>query len=274
MTEETGADTSPAVEVEKVEVEAETPEVEAKESEAESPAADEENVEKPIDPLQKRIDKLTKRFRDAERTEDSLRAELQAANQKLSEVPEETRKTLADFDYDQEKYADYRFDLADKRAEAAADRRFARYQGEQHTDQAQTKHVSREAVFAKTVDDYQSVAYADDLKISPVMAQEIRESDIGPEVAYHLGKHPEIASDISRLSDNAAIREMTLLGGRLQTEMAKASKKVSEAPPPAAKIKGSAATLKASTTDPKSDSMTDDDWFKAEAKRTAKQRGT
>lgn len=270
-----GADTSLVPETEEVKADAEAPEVKEPESEAGSPPAAEEDSENKTDPFQKRIDKLTESFRESERSADDLRVANDRLKQELADRPKpvEPRKTLADFDHDTEAYADYRFDLADKNAEVAADKRFARHQGEQKADVVQSEHANREKVFAKTVDDYQSVAYADDLKISPTMAQEIRESEIGPEVVYHLGKNPDIASEISRMPPNAAIREMTLLGGRLQVEMSKKGDTVSKAPPPPAKIKGSAASLSVSTTDSKSDKMSDADWFNAEEKRQAKLRG-
>ena len=112
------------------------------------------------------------------------------------------------------------------------------------------------------------------MKITTGMAVEIRESDIGPEMAYYLGKHPEEAATISRLTPREVIREMAVLESSIRTEKGKAtSKKVSDAPSPPAKIKGAAPKFTPKTTEPGSDKMSDADWFKAEEKRLAKLRG-
>ncbi len=271
-----GADASPEPEEEVVEADAEAMEPEGEsESGAESPPADEENVEKKTDPFQERIDTVTKRFRESERALTALEQENESLRKRITDIPisEETPKTLADFEFDEDKYREYMFAEVDRRATVAAEKVVAGMQEKTRGETILEKHKVREKTFAESVDDYQAVAYSDDIKISNDMAAEIRASEIGPEIAYYLGKNPDEASFMSRLPTREVIREITQLEGRLLTEKAKAKgKSVSDAPPPPAKIKASEPGIKVSSTDPKSDKMSDEEWFKAEDRRQAKMR--
>jgi len=273
-----GADASPdEPEAEVAEVDAEVTEEEGKEeSEAESPPTDEEDVDKKTDaPFQERIDKLTKRFRDSERTLTALEQENEDLRQRIADIPisEEPPKSLADFGYNEDEYRAYLFQEVDRRATVAAEKVAAGFQDKARGDEVLQGHKAREKTFAESVDDYRAVAYNDDLKISNDMAAEIRASDIGPEIAYYLGKHPEEAAVISRKPMREAIREIAHLEGQLLAEKAKVKPKtVSKAPPPPAKIAGSEPGVTVSTDDPKSDKMSDEAWFKAEDRRQAKLR--
>jgi hypothetical protein len=93
-------------------------------------------------------------------------------------------------------------------------------------------------------------------------------------MAYYLGKNKDVAAELSRMPERDMVRRMTLLEVELKgAQKAAVPKKVSEAPPPPAKIRGSDAGLRVSTTDPASDKLSDKEWFAAEEKRKAKLRG-
>jgi len=224
-------------------------------SEADSSPADQEEVEKKpdsSDKFQGRIDKLTRRFRESERETASVRAENERLQKELSERPEitEPAKTLADFDFDEDKYRDYIFTGATQAAEKAAERVARKLQDESRSKRVDHEFERRESEFAATVDDFQVVVYNDDLNISGVMAEEIRVSEIGPEMAYYLGKNPEDASEIAGLSQREAVRRMTQLETRLMNEKAKKPKEVSDAPPPPPQIKSGDAGMSKSIDDP------------------------
>jgi hypothetical protein len=230
-----GASASSEPEAEPVEAEAEAAETEeAQKSEADSLPADEQNVEKKSDPFQERIDKLTRRFRETERDLDQVARERDEALRKLNEldVPRPETKTLADFDHDENAYRDYLLTEATKRAESVAKKALEGYESSRESDRVLDEYHSRERTFASTVEDFDSVVYDEHLKISPVMAAEIRASELGPELFYHLGKNPDIASRISALAERAAVREMVLLETKLQTARDAKAKVVSDAPPP------------------------------------------
>ena len=270
-----GADASPEPEEEVAEVDAEATEAEGEsESEVESPPTVEEDDKEKTDPFQERIDALTENFRGAERALEAMEQENESLRKKISEIPitEEPPKTLADFNHNEDEYRTYLFAESKRVATETAERVVAGFQDKARGETVLNEHKARERAFAKSVDDYQAVAYSDDLKISTDMAAEIRQSEIGPEIAYYLGKNPDEASAMSRKSSREVVRSIVKLEGRLLTESAKKGKQVSEAPPPPAKIKAAEPGIKVSSDDPKSDKMSDADWFAAEDRRQAKMR--
>lgn len=251
MAEQEGADVSSEPEDKVAEVDAETTESESvEENAAESPPAVEETNDKKIDSVKKdefqgRIDKLTKNFRDSERTATQLQEEVGRLKKELADAPREATKSLADFEFDEDKYRDYLFTEAETRAEKVALKAVEGFQDKTRTSNADEDFDRREKVFAATVKDYDATVHVYDgsLKISPAMAAEIKESEIGPEVAYYLGKNPDISAEIARLPERAAVRRMTLLESDLTSEKTKAGKKVSDAPPPPPKIPSGDAAL-------------------------------
>lgn len=269
------ADVELSAEVDVVESDDEAVKAEEVEDEGDSSAPVEDNDKEKTDAFQGRIDKLTKSFRDSEREADEERAKNVELQKQLDAIPkpQDPLKTLEDFEYDQDKYLTYRADRTDKLAVEAAERVARSNAGKADADRSEDKFTARAKEFAKDHADYEEKVKDPSLRISQAMATEMHDSDIGPELAYHLASNPDIASDIARLSERGAIREMTLLEGKLRVEMAKESKKVSDAPSPPKKIAGRDAAVRVSTTDPKSDKMSDEEWFKAEDLRTAKMRG-
>lgn len=263
---QTGADASPEPETETAEAEAEPVESKAEESEGESPPPVEQNDEEKSNPFQERIDKLTENWRKTERALTDLEKENEELRKKVTDIPTDEVKTLADFEYDEKSYQSYLYEAAEKRAEAAAERFLAK----SRPDESIEKFEKSAQAFAKEHDDYYEVTQDKTLRISGPMAEVIRMSEVGPEMAYHLGKNPDVAKEISEMSDAAAGRELALLETKLQAK----PKKVSKAPPPPpANIGGGEPGQKVSTTDPKSDELSDAEWFKREEKRLAKLRG-
>jgi len=271
-----GADASSEPEVETAEAEAETEKTEVvEESEAESPPAGEEDTEKKTDAFQERIDKLTTSFRESEREGEALRADNAALQDKLSAIPpvEEQTKTLADFDHDEDAYRSYVFAEMTSRAEKAAERVVRGFQETQHAESVADKFVAREKVFSESVSDYKETVYADELRITQGMKTELQAIDIGPEIAYYLGKHPDESMVISKQSPREITRSLMSLETSIRAEQKKTSKTVSDAPPPPDKVKGKNPGIKPAPTDPSSDKLSDKEWFKAEDKRMAKLRG-
>jgi len=63
--------------------------------------------------------------------------------------------------------------------------------------------------------DYAEVAEAKDLQVTPVMAQAIFQIMDGPEVAYHLGKNPDLATRISQLNPLQQVVEIGKISAAL-----------------------------------------------------------
>jgi len=130
----------------------------------------------------------------------------------------------------------------------------------------------REEKAREKYDDFEQVAYNPNLPITDVMAQTIQASDIGPEVAYHLGANPKEAERIARLSPILQAKEIGKLEEKLSSNPP--VKKTSNAPSPISPLTArSTGTPAYDTTDPRSiKTMSTSDWIEAERMRQIKKQ--
>lgn len=249
------------VEAESIE-ESEVEESEVAETKEAEVSEDSSPEEEKKDSISKRIDELTRLRYEAQRERDYYREQFE----KLRPEPElKADKTLADFDYDESAYSQHLLKVAKQQAEN--DLRTT-YQ-QQQAAKAQAEYLHREAEYAKSVEDYEQVARNPYLPITQPMAAEIKSSDMGPQLLYHLGKNPDVAERLAALPPTTMAREL----GRIEARLSEVKPSVSKAPPPAPKIEAVEAKQKVSTTSPESDQMSTEEWFKAEQARLAKKFG-
>ena len=166
------------------------------------------------------------------------------------------------------------FDSTDAYVEALAAQKAEqlleqREQRRQQSELLESYHDKEEKAREK-YDDFAQVAYNPNLPITDVMAQSIQSSDIGPEMAYHLGANPKEAERISRLSPILQAKEI----GKLEAKLAADPpvKKTSNAPTPISPITARSTGSPAyDTTDPRSiKTMSTSDWIEAERQRQIK----
>lgn len=115
-------------------------------------------------------------------------------------------------------------------------------------------------------DDFEQVAYNPQLRITDTMADVIRDSDIGPELAYHLGMNPKEAERIANLSPLAQAKEI----GKIEVKLTETppTKKTTSAPEPIKPVKAGGGSGVVDTTDPRSvQNMTTSEWIAAERQR-------
>lgn len=237
-----------------------------------SPAATQDSEVAEVKGIQRRFDELTRLRREAERNAEHWR-EMAMRGQPKPE-PDSTPKTLADFQYDEAKYQQYLFSTAETRAVAAAKRELQQQAQQENQTRRSQSFTKLEEQFAKKQSDYYDVTRNDGLTISTAMAEAIAESDEGPALAYHLGKNPEIAEQIARLSPYAAARELGRIEERLRTEREKAKAPVvSKAPPPPPKIEAVEPSVSVAPDDPDSDKLDGPTWLKRRNKQVAKRAG-
>ena len=115
--------------------------------------------------------------------------------------------------------------------------------------------------------DFEQVAYNPSLPITDAMAETIRASEIGPELAYHLGSNPKEAERIAKLSPFLQAKEI----GRIEAKLAAEPpvKKTTSAPDPirpvTARVTSSGVT---DTTDPRAaQNMSASEWIEADRRR-------
>jgi len=163
-------------------------------------------------------------------------------------------------------------DYVEALAEQRAEQKLAeREQRKQQTEILNAYHDKEEEVRAK-YDDFEQVAYNPNLPITTVMAQTIQASDIGPEVAYHLGANPKEAERISKLSPFLQAKEI----GKLEAQLTSNPpvKKTSNAPSPISPVTArTTGSPSYDTTDPRSiKTMSTSEWIEAERLRQMKKQ--
>jgi len=90
------------------------------------------------------------------------------------------------------------------------------------------------AGFRQKVPDFDAVVHNPNLAVTPVMADAIRESSRGAEIAYYLGKNPDEAAQIAGLS---AISQATAIA-RLESRLGSNAHSLSRAPQPVGTLSG------------------------------------
>jgi hypothetical protein len=137
----------------------------------------------------------------------------------------------------------------------------------QHTELLEAYH-DREEQARDKYQDFEQVAYNPKLPITTVMADTIRASDVGPEVAYYLGTNVKETERIARLPPILQAKEI----GKIEAKLADNPpvKRTTSAPAPITPVtaRGSNNNPSFDTTDPRSiKNMSTSEWIEAERAR-------
>lgn len=198
--------------------------------------------------------RLAREQRKWEREQQAKLAERQAAQSVPAELPP------ADQFESPEAYAEA---LAVRKAEELIAQRELQKQRAQIED----AYAEREEEARGKYDDFEQVAYNPQLRVTDVMAETIKASDIGPDLAYWLGSNPKEADRISRLSPLLQAREIGKIEAKLSAEPPQ--KKTTSAPEPIRPVSARAVNPGVvDTTDPRStQTMSASEWIAAERQR-------
>lgn len=248
-------------------LQAETPaELPPVEPVAESAPAVETPPEPVKDRVQERIDKLTREKYDALRERDALSYRLQALEEKPAPPPPVApvaAPTLAQFEYDEAKFAA----AMTAYAESIADRRVTTRLTE--WEQKQTFR-QREAEFAEKTPDYAAKVYDPTLPFTNDMATVIAGSENGPQLAYYLAENRAEAARIAAMPAIQAARELGKIEARLTAPPAP---RVSKAPPPPPRIQTGEGSLDVRASEPDSDKLSDAEWWSRREKELKRKKG-
>jgi acyl carrier protein phosphodiesterase len=198
--------------------------------------------------------RLAREQRKWEREQQAKQAEMQVRQSVPSELP-----PVDQFE-SPEAYAEA---LAMKKAEELIAQRELQKQRAQIED----AYAESEEEARTKYDDFDQVAYNPQLRITDVMAETIKASDLGPDLAYWLGSNPKEADRISRLSPLLQAREIGKIEAKLGAEPPQ--KKTTSAPAPISPVTARAANPGVTdTTDPRSvQTMSASEWIAAERQR-------
>lgn len=204
--------------------EATTEQPTATETAAEPDAGDEtEEPVKKVPWFQKRINEVTAKVYEKEAEIAYWRGVAQGQPK-----PEPTRQQDGPPQLEQfETYEDY------ERANIAfvVEQRLAQARQQDERQAALRTHHEREAAFRAAKPDFDTIVGDPTLPITPMMAEVIRESDLGPQVAYHLGTNRNEAARIASLSPQRQAAELGKIEAAL-TQAPKSSAKPIPPPPP------------------------------------------
>lgn len=154
-----------------------------------------------------RIDELTRQKHDALREAEYWRAKAQEAS----------KTDLDALDYDDALIAKLKIAERQERAAAAQDHA---------TKAVEQQFAELESTAREKWADYDTVTRNPNVPITPDMADLIKDSEYGPEIAYHFGKNPTEAARYAALSGLQLAREM----GRLEAKLT-APKPLPKQPP-------------------------------------------
>lgn len=157
-----------------------------------------------------RIDELTRKMRDAQRDAEFWKQRASAPAPSQDDYP----------DYD---------DYAAAKTAHLVRSQDAAVRADEAERLAVETFSAREEMARERFPDYDAVARQAGLPITPAMASVIFESEIGPEIAYHLGKNPGEARSIAMMSPERQAVAIGRLEGRLQ---ATANARREPPPPP------------------------------------------
>lgn len=185
----------------------------------------------------RKLDKAYRQRAEAQARADHLEKQLAEARAATSPAKAEGEPTLAQFDYDPEKYAAAKADFATKRAEKELGEK-------QRTVAQQAEHQRLVSSWEEKVDKA-SDKYDDwpdvvgELQPTSPFVASIMEADNGEDVAYHLGKHPKEAERIAKLPPRQQVFEIGKLSAKLASTPEK-PKTPSKAPAPITPLSGAA----------------------------------
>jgi hypothetical protein len=166
-----------------------------------------------------------------ERAEYKAKAEFYESQKTQQAQPKTDRPARENFTSDE----DYVEALTDYKVKQHMEPLQRNLQAQTKAQQVEAEWSNKIAVAEKTYSDYKEVMEeANDIPITPEMAEAIKTSDLGADIAYHLAKNPEDAMRISQMPPMAAARELGRIESYLEYEKNQAkTTKVSKAPPPA-----------------------------------------
>jgi hypothetical protein len=214
------------------------------------PIAEEEAkaTEKSNDKLEKRFSKVTKRAQQAEARANELEQRLRdleakANPQTLAQTANVDDKPKAEQFNDAYEYAEA---LAEWSAEKALkDREVAEQQrkAEEERQKVAENWNTKVKQARKAMPDFEDVVSNSRVVVSDAIRDAILESDVGPQILYHLASDDDYANSVAKMPAIKALKEIGRLEAKYEAEKEKPKEKAnavaqSKAPAPISPLKG------------------------------------
>ena len=201
--------------------------VEQSEPEEAEAEAKQEGERKQNPKLERRFSEITKQREEARKEAQQEREARQALEARLAALEKQGQPQKAnpvDEKPQPSQFSDA-FEYAEALAEYTADQRIAnmkREEAEAKQAEERQKVISQwtsKVQAAKTsLPDFDDIVASSDVVVNDDIRDAILESDVGPQILYHLAENDEIAKKITGLSPKAALREIGKLEARFEAK--------------------------------------------------------
>ena len=228
------------------------PVVEETQSEPEEAEAEakQEGERKQNPKLERRFSEITKQREEARKEAQREREAREALEQRLAALESQRQPQKMAEAVDQEpqpsQFSDA-FEYAKALAEYTADKRIADMKREEAAAKEAEERQKVIQTWAKKVEsakatlpDFDDIVASSDVVVNDDIRDAILESDVGPQILYHLAENDEVARKIAGLSPKAALREIGKLEARFEAKLEEKPAPVvkSKAPAPIQPIRG------------------------------------
>lgn len=225
----------------------ETPKEEGTPGEGKKP---EEGKEKQEQPEKPKKDRLNRRFSELTAHKRAAQAEAHSVRELIRDITGEEPPKPSDFKTPEE----YNAAMAELREKVAPYKAMEK-KAERTIDNIDQEYMTtlgegwaeKVAEVSATHKDWQAVVSAAKVPLTPELTMAIMESEVGPQIAYHLAKNPDEAYEIASLSPIGQARRIGQLESKIQSGGIKPPEvPVSKAKPPVAPVVGDGAKPKPS----------------------------
>ena len=201
--------------------------VEQSEPEEAEAEAKQEGERKQNPKLERRFSEITKQREEARKEAQQEREARQALEARLAALEKQGQPQKAnpvDEKPQPSQFSDA-FEYAEALAEYTADQRIANMKREEaEAKQAEERQkvisqwTSKVEAAKASLPDFDDIVASSDVVVNDDIRDAILESDVGPQILYHLAENDEIAKKITGLSPKAALREIGKLEARFEAK--------------------------------------------------------
>ena len=177
--------------------------------------------------LERRFSEITKQREEARKEAQQEREARQALEARLAALEKQGQPQKAnpvDEKPQPSQFSDA-FEYAEALAEYTADQRIANMKREEaEAKQAEERQkvisqwTSKVQAAKASLPDFDDIVASSDVVVNDDIRDAILESDVGPQILYHLAENDEIAKKITGLSPKAALREIGKLEARFEAK--------------------------------------------------------
>lgn len=201
--------------------------VEQSEPEEAEAEAKQEGERKQNPKLERRFSEITKQREEARKEAQQEREARQALEARLAALEGKQQPTKAEFVDEKPQPSQFSdaFEYAEALAEYTADKRIADMKREEaqakEAEQRQkviTQWTSKVEAAKASLPDFDDIVASSDVVVNDDIRDAILESEVGPQILYHLAENDEVAKKIAGLSPKQALREIGKLEARFEAK--------------------------------------------------------